>query len=103
MAAMCNQCPCQAFANWYVLCFHFTCIKNLPRACQYLYQFMFQLQTCQTAHLMCKNVDYFTELLQFMKVYEAGAQGVIQDGGQGVHEGAQAGTLWVLPWKEMVK
>ena len=52
---------------------------------------------------MCKNVDYFTELLQFMKVYEAGAQGVIQDGGQGVHEGAQAGTLWVLPWKEMVK
>lgn len=52
---------------------------------------------------MGENVDNLTQLLQGMKVDEAGPQGVVQDGGKGVHEGGQAGALGVLPRKEVVK
>ena len=52
---------------------------------------------------MGEDVNNLTQLLQGMKVDEAGAQGIVQDGGKRVHEGGQARALWILPWKEVVK
>lgn len=52
---------------------------------------------------MGENVNNLTQLLQGVKVDEAGSQGIVQDGSKGVHEGGQAGALWVLSRKEVVK
>ncbi len=36
---------------------------------------------------MCQDIHYLTKLLQSMNMNELRSQGIIQDGGQGVHEG----------------
>ena len=52
---------------------------------------------------MCQNVYDLTQLIQSMELDEAGSEGIIQDGGQGVNQGTQAGPLPFLPREEMVK
>ena len=61
------------------------------------------LHRYQAAYLMGENVNNLTQLLQGVEVYEAGAQGIVQDGGKGVHQGGEAGALWILSRKEVVK
>ncbi len=52
---------------------------------------------------MSENVHDFTQLIQSMDVDELRTQCIIQNGGQGVHEGGQAGLFRVGPREEMVK